>query len=284
MLFVIGNKNFSVAVDSLGAQLNSIKKDGKEKLWQNEDGSWEDHAPLLFPYCGRFNVKSHGKVYPNDLHGFAQYRDFTLVSQTETELCLNLVSDAETLKVYPFEFSLNIRYRVVDTSLEISCEVKNIGKEDLYFATGGHESYAIDEELAFYHVEFEKEEELLRLFHDDDGVLTDETKVYPKSKNLYFSEVPIISDETLIFKGIKSSWCKLVKNSGEVVAKTEFSGLNNIMFWRTPGARFICMEPWMNMPAKKYKSDAEIPEIENVEGFIRLKPNQERSVNRKITY
>ena len=61
MLYVIGNRRLSVTVNSLGAELNSVKKDGKEMLWQNYDGSWAGHSPIMFPFFARI-VSSIQKV------------------------------------------------------------------------------------------------------------------------------------------------------------------------------------------------------------------------------
>ncbi|MBQ9485951.1 MAG: hypothetical protein IJU83_03835, partial [Clostridia bacterium] len=131
-----------------------------------------------------------------------------------------------------------------------------------------------------YCIEFEKEEKLLRLFHNDDGVLTGETAEYPASKTLSFKEVPVDNDETLIFKGIKSGWCKLVKNTGEAVAETHFEGFSNLLFWRPDGAAMICMEPWTNLP----DTVGENIDFREKRGIEPLKPNLERVIERKIIY
>ena len=110
MLYIIGNKCLSVAVDSFGAELNSVKKDGKELLWQNYDGSWDGHAPVLFPFCGHCAVKIDGKDYNAPAHGIVRQREFSRVFQTGTELVLTFTSSAETKKIYPYDFSFSVRY------------------------------------------------------------------------------------------------------------------------------------------------------------------------------
>lgn len=281
MLYVIGNKNFSVTVDSFGAQLNSIKLNLKEKLWQNEDGSWDGHAPFLFPNCGTFTLKSDGVSYSTIQHGFVKNKEFSAVKQTETELWLNTKYDNDTLKVYPFKFSLTIKFSVVKSELSIITEVENLGDDTLYFATGGHESYALDGDLQDYYVEFQKTEKLLRLFHNDKGVLTGKTVVYPESRFLKFTEIPIVGNETLIFKDIRSRWCKLVKNNGEVIAKTFFDGIKNLLFWKTEFGRFVCIEPWMNLPDTENVSPQDISQTQ---GFIAVSAGEKHAITRKIIY
>ena len=280
MLYIIGNKRLSVAVDSLGAELNSVKKDGKELLWQNYDGSWDGHSPVLFPYCGRCKVIIDGKTYKSHLHGFAAKRKFSRISQTATELVLTTRSDAGTKAVYPYDFEFSVRYAVRKTTLYIDYIIKNTGENAMYFGCGGHESFNIDGKLEDYFVEFEKDESLHRLFHTEKGRLNGKTKEYPQSKFLRFKDVPVDDSETLIFKGIKSRWCRLVKNTGETVAETHFKGFSNLLFWRPDGAPVICMEPWTNLPDK----NGEKTDFRKKSGIKPLLKGAEKIFARKIVY
>ena len=280
MLYIIGNKRLSVAVESIGAELNSVKKDGKEMLWQNYDGSWAGHSPLLFPFCGKCAVNIDGKVYDAPQHGVLRRNEFTLVSQTEKELVLSFSANESTKTLYPYDFTFSVRYAVRGTSLYVEYTVENDGAKEMYFGCGGHESFNIDAPLDKYSIEFEKEEALLRVYHNENGYLTGKTLKYPKSKFLKFKDVPIENSETLIFKGISSSWCKLVDKNGETVAKTYFKGFKNLLLWRPKTARMVCIEPWTNLP----------DDIDDKNDFRRkagIKPlasGEQCVIKRKITY
>ena len=280
MIYVIGNKRFSVAVDSFGAQLNSIKKDGVEKLWQNYDGSWSDHSPMLFPFCGHCAVKVDGKVYPAPAHGFAKDCEFTFLSQSETELVLNLSSDENTKKLYPYDFSFTVYYSVEGTTLHIKYVVKNTGENTTYFGCGGHESFNIDGKLEDYAIEFEKEENLLRFYDNDGGLISEESTFYPNVKILKFKDMPIENDKTLVFKGIKSGWCKLVKNTGEVVAESHFEGFPNLLLWRPAGSPVVCIEPWSNLPDMV----GEDKDYREKEGIYAVPKGAEKVIERKLIY
>lgn len=280
MLYVIGNKRFSVAVDSFGAELNSIKKDGVEMLWQNYDGSWEGHAPVLFPFCGHCRVILDGKDYNAPAHGIVRKCEFSRVSQTKTELVLKFASSEKTKAVYPYDFIFYVRYFVRKTTLYIDYTVENKSGNTMYFGCGGHESFNIGAKLKDYYIEFEKEENLLRFFHNEDGILTGESTVYQKSKYLRFKDVPVDNDETLIFKGVKSRWCRLVKNTGEVVAETHFKGFFDLLFWRTDGAAYICMEPWTNLPDVV----GDTTDFRKKAGIMPLDAGAKKVLKRKIVY
>ena len=49
MLYEIKNDKLSISADTFGAELHSIKLDGKEYLWQCGD-AWKRYAPILFPF------------------------------------------------------------------------------------------------------------------------------------------------------------------------------------------------------------------------------------------
>ena len=150
----------------------------------------------------------------------------------------------------------------------------------MYFGCGGHESFNIDGELNDYRIEFEKEEKFFRLMHDDDGYLTGKTVEYPAGKTLEFKDFPMKNDETLIFKGIKSGWCKLVNNRGETVVEPHFEGFPNLLFWHTEGGAFICIEPWTNLP----DVIGEDKDFTEKEGIYPLAAGAERVIKRKIIY
>ena len=71
-----------------------LKKRNVELLWQNYDGLWDGHAPVLFPFCGHCAVKLDGKDYNAPAHGIVRYHEFSRAFQTGTELVLTFKSDA----------------------------------------------------------------------------------------------------------------------------------------------------------------------------------------------
>ena len=74
----ISDQHFQVSIDELGAELSSIIKDGRERLWQGENGLWNKHAPILFPFAGLCRMRVDGKFYQEKRHGFAREMKFTV--------------------------------------------------------------------------------------------------------------------------------------------------------------------------------------------------------------
>ena len=53
MRFQLKNEHLKIELSDLGAELQSIEKEGQEYLWQADEKYWPEHAPVLFPFVGR---------------------------------------------------------------------------------------------------------------------------------------------------------------------------------------------------------------------------------------
>ena len=104
MNYKIENDKLSLEVASLGAEPISIRYAGKERLWQNENGSWAGHAPVLFPVCGHCGITVGEKSYPVGAHGFARKSEFALRERGEDFLAFSLCASEQTKRVYPYDF------------------------------------------------------------------------------------------------------------------------------------------------------------------------------------
>ena len=78
-LFQISNDKITIQVDSLGAELKSLKSlpDGREYMWQGDPAYWGRTSPVLFPIVGglkdgRYRVD--GREYAMGQHGFASIK------------------------------------------------------------------------------------------------------------------------------------------------------------------------------------------------------------------
>jgi galactose mutarotase-like enzyme len=163
MKYTIANEKISVTVNSDGAELISVVKDGKEWIWQNPTGEWAGHAPLLFPVCGHFGLTHEGVEYPLPSHGFAKRKAYTVASKTDTRLEFVLCADESTKEVYPFDFCFHVIYAIEDSKLSIEYVVENVGEKPLYFACGGHESFNLDANVDSYVLTFDKEENFVAI-------------------------------------------------------------------------------------------------------------------------
>ena len=88
-LYELKNQEISIAVESLGAELKSLKKldTGTEYMWCADARYWNRTSPILFPFVGSAKDKKYrtkGQTYAMTQHGFARDMEFELLSRTET--------------------------------------------------------------------------------------------------------------------------------------------------------------------------------------------------------
>ncbi|MBQ7879981.1 MAG: hypothetical protein IJ317_04970 [Clostridia bacterium] len=282
MIYTLQNKEITVKISSIAAEIISVVKGGKERVWQNETGEWNGHGPVLFPVCGHFGVTVDGKSYPIGAHGFAKKRDFALTTKTDDRLTLALRSDETTKAVYPFDFIFEVTYRLASNVVEIEYKVQNPAKTPLYFACGGHESFALDtDRVDEYEIVFEQEEKIVHQVHDDDGYLTGETQDFGAGKAFTLPYDFFQDGRTLVLKDLRSRKATLCKKTGGVVAQITFDGFENLLLWRGGNAKYICIEPWTNLPDLANTPDIEFSQKA---GVIKVDGESEITLVRTVAY
>ena len=99
MLYTIKNDRLEVSADTFGAELHSVRLDGKEYLWQCGD-AWKRYAPILFPFiCSPKDRAYTAKGQPFKMkgnHGFARDMEFAFKAQTENSLSFVLTENADS--------------------------------------------------------------------------------------------------------------------------------------------------------------------------------------------
>ena len=113
MIYTIENEFLRVSAEDSGAELRSItlRKNGKEFLWQGDPSVWYGRAPVLFPVVGQLldgKYSYNGREYELAKHGFARRSVFTFKEQSGDSMTFSLASSDATRKSYPFEFELLI--------------------------------------------------------------------------------------------------------------------------------------------------------------------------------
>lgn len=141
----LDNGKIKICVNEKGAELVSVVCEGREYLWQGDPEFWGRHSPVLFPIVGSvFNKKyrSHGKEYTLGQHGFARDTDFTFVGKSDDEVWFELDSSPETKEKYPYDFKLEIGYKLAGRSVKVMWKVTNpSADEDMYFQIGAHPAF-----------------------------------------------------------------------------------------------------------------------------------------------
>lgn len=279
MQITISSENTSAVIDSFGAELHSLKDaSGTEYLWQADPAVWKRHAPVLFPFICNTDSKKYtyeGQTYSLANHGFARDSEFELASSDSGSAEFLLKSSAETLKLYPFEFELRIRYGLSENRITVSYTVKNTDKKDMYFFIGGHPAFNVPmdgESFDDYFVEYEKPETVIQEFKGKTAVIADNTAKVSLSHELFANDV-FMKDAP------NSSWIALVSEKSGRKIKLNYDPKGCIAVWSsyfedkavTEQAKFVCLEPWSSVPVYCDKEE----DITKMSHAIKLAPEKE---------
>ena len=256
MLLSIQNKHLSLKVNTLGAQMMELwSSDGIQYLWQGDPTYWSDRAPNLFPFVGRLTNNSYkymGKTYPMGIHGFAANKDFIIAQQREDCLTLELHSDDEIKKGYPFDFSFRITYELKASVVEITYCVKNLGHKIMPFGVGGHPGFNVPliggEKFEDYELEFSAACQPDRVGFSPAVFLNGYDEEYPLREERYIDLYHSLFDEdAVILKNMAREVTLRSKLSGRGVRVTypDFPYLG-IWHWPKTDAPYVCIEPVHN--------------------------------------
>ncbi len=267
MIIKLENEKIRVEANTLGAELWSLKKvgDDTEYLWQGDKTYWAGRATNLFPICGRLTQGQYtygGKTFEMVLHGFAKLREFDVAAQNGTSVTFRLVSDEETLAMYPFPFVLDVTYTLEGNTVKHTFKVTNPGDGELIFGLGGHPGYNVPleagETFEDYYVQFDCEKEPQALVMSDTCYYTDAAVPFPLEEKGCLSLRHSLFDHDAIFL---TEMCKAIelksRKSGRKVRMT-YPDMKFLGFWHKPNteAPYICIEPWLSVPALDGKIDA----------------------------
>ena len=250
--------NLEIITTPSGAELTSIKYNGKEYLHQGDkvldkDGKvyWKRRAPILFPIVGSLKNNTtiiDGKKYNMSQHGFARDMKFDIVSISEREHTYVLKYNEETLKMYPYKFELYVTYLVNKNKLTVKYRIKNLDDKTMFFGLGGHPAFVIDLKNNKYRLEFEKVEENIRFYQLDNGLISYKNNYINSnllSNNKYLDiKRDTFTHDAIIMSNLNSEKIRLIENEN-IRLELCFSSFKYLAIWAKKEAPFVCIEPWL---------------------------------------
>ena len=261
MNYKISNSKLSVEISSKGGELRSIQDaEGKEYLWQGDVASWTDRGPNLFPYIGRMTdgqYRYQGKMYHMDIHGFLPYMEMTLVEKKEDELVLRLKNTPETELRYPFLFELDICWKLIEDTLQITYQVRNKDTKTMYFGIGGHPGFCVPiaDGLAFedYGIDFGENAQLSQVVLSDDCFVTENTVPVPLVDNRYLPlQHGLFDRDAIVLNEMpKSLMIESKKDCRKIRVVYEDMNYLGIWHWSKMKVNYVCIEPWSSLPSRK---------------------------------
>lgn len=270
---------YEASVDSQGAQLMSIKRDGREYLWQGDPTWWPRRAPVLFPIVGNIRNdradSAQGEIRFGR-HGLARNYDHELVGRTDDSLTYQLDSSDDTRSKFPYNFRLNMTYRLTDEGLEQHFAVTNTGDVTLPYVVGGHPAFNVPvlgtegEDFSDYSLVFARPwtcssptieggiwnmDKKFQLLDDSDTLHLDHR---------------LFDVDTLMFENVPDRTVRLVGPAGHGV-ELDFDGFDYLGVWSAANdAPFVAIEPWRGCATCSDEDDV----FEHKRGMDFLEPGE----------
>lgn len=271
-MVTLQNEFLQVTVSSRGAQLTSLfnKLNGLEHLWQADPSIWDFYAPNLFPVVGTCindQILVGGKKYPMQRHGFARHSEFTVLEATDTHAKFSLEYSDDTLAVFPYKFTFQVLYDLIDSELRVGYKVINQDESSIYFSVGAHPGFNIpfykDESYEDYYIEFDKDEKLVKHLLTDGGYFNGKTESIRLEDNRLNLAKNLFSEGALVFKDLLSREVVIKNHKTPNFISVSFPHFDSLGIWASPGAPFVCIEPWLGYA----DSDGELGEFRNKSGI-----------------
>ena len=255
MKYTIRNEKVELCVDTHAAEMHSFRRTDNqyEYLWQGDKEYWAGRNPVLFPQVSSTKDKKniiYGKEYPMGNHGFARNSEFTLVDQDDDSLTLVLEDNEETIKQYPYSFSLYVNYRLVEESVVISYRIVNRNDEVMPFGFGLHPAFNCPKDFVDTYITFDEKETL-----EVNNELFEKYHTYKYDPNPFKSAV---------------------LNTNGHHLRLDFEGYDILAVW-SPFAPFVCIEPWITPDPE------EDVDFEKRRGMVMLKAKEEFKISYSIT-
>ena len=242
----ISSPRLSAQISATGAELVRLQDGrGSDLLWNGDAAFWTGHAPLLFPIVGEVKgnrIKVAGAEYEIGRHGFARTSTFALVSSDTAQCTWRLEASEATRRQYPFEFRLDVTYRIEGATLHMTAEVTNRGDGAMPAAFGFHPALRwplpYGKPRAAHEIVFERDEPA-PIRRPIDGLLSSARYPTPVRGRRLVLDDGLFEDGAIVFDRLASR--SLVY--GEALG-VSFSRMPHLGIWTKPGAGYVCIEPW----------------------------------------
>ncbi len=286
MTFTLRSIESEATVTTRGGELISFVNHGNEYIWQGDPKYWCGRSPILFPVvCSpKDGIMSHrGVDYPMPKHGFACLAEFEPIYISRSKVILEQRETEETLKMFPYCYSLRVEHSVTDEGFTTRYTVRNFDKYDMTFCIGGHPGFNCpisenDGSFEDYSLFFADTRDCT-VSITKDGFMNDEV---PKMERLNgTNELPLkysdFDNDALIVENLREKTVSLISNKSECGIKFTFDGFDALGIW-TPEkqqAPFVCLEPWNGLPADPLK---ETTDAKSKKYAVTIAPNEEYTV------
>ena len=255
MVYELSNEMLTAQFSDMGAELMSLKnnKTGQEYMWHGDKKYWGRRSPILFPMVGRLREGKYtynGKEYQMPPHGFARDKEFSCISENKEEIWFALDADPNTREIYPFDFRLEIGYRLQDRTLTVLWKVTNEEKsKEMYFSIGAHPAFLCPlkegEKQSEYSIQMDQEEVLFARADLGTGLMFNYKNMLTLPGGRHLLEEGFFDEGTYIIEDYQVGKISLSDpDNMPYITVTFHSPLVALWSPEKKNAPFVCIEPW----------------------------------------
>jgi galactose mutarotase-like enzyme len=236
-------------IDPLGAELRRWAVGDTPLIWAPDPAIWADTAPILFPIVGWTRgggVEVAGRRYPLGLHGFARTMTFRVLEQWPTHARLGLAASPASRALYPFDWSLEVRYTLDGAALEVRIVVCNLGDGPMPYACGLHPGFRWPFAGGMpddYEIVFAERESSSVPVISAEGLFTRQSRRLPLDGRRLALSPALLSREALCFLDARSRGLRFAHPSGAAI-DVSLEDFPHIALWSRPPGRFLSIEAW----------------------------------------
>lgn len=253
-MITLNNHIIQAKISEMGAELCSLKfnDDPIEYIWNADPKVWARHAPILFPIVGKVVDGKYvidNTTYSLGQHGFARDMEFVVKEHTGDKVSLELMWNANSLKLYPYHFALMVTYTLMDAGIKIDYKVINKDRKNIYFSIGAHPGFNCPliegETFEDYYFEFEKKETAMIYQLTENGLFKREQSPCLNEMSTIDIHKELFKNDALVFENLRSKKISLRSKKSNRSVSMDFDGFPFLGLWSKPtGAPFVCIEPW----------------------------------------
>jgi galactose mutarotase-like enzyme len=252
MVVRIASGRLAAEIAAEGAELVRLTDlaTADELLWDGDPAFWTGHAPILFPIVGTLRDNRYrwqGNSYELPRHGFARRRGFALVAQDAASATFRIEANTASRAVWPFDFTLDMRFAIRDARLEMRATVTNRGDGPMPASFGFHPALRWPlpggAAKADHVILFDRDELAPVRRLDADGLVMAESFATPVEGRTLALDDSLFADDALILDQ-PASRALTYGAPGSTRIAVDYADMPQIAFWMKPGADYLCIEPW----------------------------------------
>nr|WP_245938592.1 aldose epimerase [Spiroplasma phoeniceum] len=235
------NKNLEATLSSDPFELISLKKVGKEYIYQ-QDSTWKKSWPICFPITGKLINNEYqlaDKIYTMMGHGFfCAITAWKVLIYTADTLVVEYRETKEFYHQYPFLFKLEVTYQLEANKLINKVKITNLDLKPLPYNFGWHPAFICDEHTG-------------KIIFDNPQIITHipggtflglEMKKETNSQFL-INQYDFTTGQCYVLLKQTTNKVLIVDSTREI--SLTIKGYPNVLIWKCQNdVKYICVEPW----------------------------------------